>query len=213
MIASLVRVLSFLLPIPFIALFFIKTDKFDVFRKYAVLIFFVPIFAQILFTDIGYNLGLISAYIAFTLFGASVFNDRGWKYSQALSLSFCLVYFGSFFWELPYHIYTIIINGGIDGAFPLHLLYIFPMVFVYEKIKSNSSKQDILIILSGILLISTLGMGILLGLNLDIWNVLNNTQIERVLEETLWMITRLVTMFGLFAIYTKSSLRKGVRKT
>lgn len=212
MIASVVRILSFLLPIPFMALFYIKSKKFEFLKNYVFLAFLVPVFVQLLSVDIGYHFDLVVAYMTFTLFGASIFNRKGWSYLQALSLSFCLVYFGSFLWELPYHVYTIIIRGGIDGAFPLHLIYVFPMIFVYEKVKTNLSRNEILVILSDVLLLSTLGMGILVTWNLDIWNTYNNTIFESTVEELIWMMTRLVTMFGLFAIYVKSTLRKTKEK-
>jgi hypothetical protein len=145
------------------------------------------------------------------LFGASVFNRRGWTYSQALSMSFCLVYFGSFLWELPTHIYTVIVRGGIDGAFPLHLLFIFPMIFIYEKVKTNQSRKRIAITLLEILGYSTLLLIVLLIANFNVWNVSQNPASAQGIEQSLWMINRMVVMVGLFSIYAESSLRQGIK--
>lgn len=208
MISEIIRFTSFLLPIPFIILFNIRTNKLNFLKKYGILTLFIPIFFQLLFVDIGFHLHLIFAYMIFVLFGMSIFNSKGWAISQALSISFCLVYFGSFLWELPIHIYTIIIRGGIDGAFSLHLLYIFPMVFIFDKLKTNQPKREILELLLIFLGWSTFIMFMLVGMGLDLWNILANPLFGQIMMQSLWMLNRMVVIFGLFAIYIKSSLRK-----
>ena len=190
-------------------LFNIKTTKFNSLKNYIVLTFFIPIFLRLLFgVNIGYNIELIILYITLVIFGTFILNQKDLTFLRSLSLSFCLVYFGSFLWELPYHIYTTIVRGGIDGAFPLHLLYIFPIVFVYEKFQTNRTIKEKLSILCVILSFSFLVMLSLISNNYNIWSVTLNTSTEQIIEETVWMITRIVTMLGLFIMYSKSTLRR-----
>ena len=213
MISEIIRVLSFLLPIPFMALFYFKTTKFNFLKNYIVLTFLIPVFLRISFgNNIGYNIELIITYMTFFVFGTLFFNRKNWTFLKSISLSFCLVFFGSFLWELPYHIYTIIIRGGIDGAFPLHLLYIFPIVFVYEKVRTNKLFKENVKTLCIILGFSSLVMISLLLSSYNIWNVYLNSSIEQTIEKSVWIISRAVTFLGLFFIYSKSTLRKENKK-
>ena len=208
MIAEIIRFITFLLPIPFILLFFIKTNKLNFIKKYNFLLLFIPIFIYIFTPEFGFKIELALAYTIFLLFGTQLFNKKGWSIPQALSISFCLTYFGSFLWELPHHIYTIIIYGGIDGAFPLHIIYIFPIFFIYEKLKTNQSRRELINIrlfaigYPIIILISLVGGG------LNIWDILQNTKFEQSTIQFLWMFSRIITIIGLFAVYSKSTLRK-----
>jgi len=213
MISEAIRIISFLLPVPFMALFYIKTTKFNPLKNYIVLTFLIPVFLRVFFgVSIGYNIELITFYITFVIFGTYFFNQRNWSFLQSLSLSFCLVYFSSFLWELPYHIFTIIVRGGIDGAFPLHLLFIFPIVFVYEKVKTNRKILENMDIIYTILLFSFIVMINLLMYGYNVWNVTLNLPYEQIIEESLWMITRTVTVLGLFFMYSKSTLRRRKKK-
>lgn len=211
MIQEIVRITGYLLPIPFMALFYIKTDKLNFLKKYQILTLFIPIFMQLIFGDLGYNIELIFAYVILVLLGTTIFNEKGWTYPQALSLSFCLVFFGSFLWELPILTYTIIIRGGIDGAFPLHLLFIFPMVFVYEKVKTNKKRINNLNLLLVMMVCSSIGLLVLITSKVDIWNIVQSRMSDQVFAQTLWMVNRVIVIGGLFAIYIKSSLRKEIK--
>ena len=208
MIGEIIRFTSFLLPIPFMILFYIKTDKLNFLKKYNILTLFIPIFASLCFDDTGFNLGLITTYMIFVLFGTSIFNSKGWGYPQALSISFLLTYFGSFLWELPTLIYTIIIRGGIDGAFPLHVIYIFPILFIFEKIKINQPKKTTITLLAWMIFYSVLALFALISINADIWNVTQNTTAMQAIEQVSWMMNRIIVITGLFAIYIKSTIRK-----
>lgn len=211
MTSEIFRVTTFLLPILFMTLFYVKTNKLNFLKKYGILTLFIPIFLQLFFNELGFHLYLIFAYMIFVLFGMSIFNSKGWAIPQALSVSFCLVYFGSFFWELPTHIYTIIVCGGIDGAFPLHLLYIFPMVFIFTNLKTNQLSREVFNLLFVILFFSVTVMSVLIGMGLDIWNVAVNPPFGQIVEESFWMLNRMVVIVGLFAIYIKSSVRKEIK--
>lgn len=208
MFGGFFRILSFLLPVPFMILFYIKTNKLNFLKNNPFPVFFVLVFLQIIFDYLGYNLPLIIAYISLTLLGVSIFVKKSLTYPQALSISFCLTYFGSFFWELPTHIYTIIIRGGIDGAFPLHLLFIFPVIFVYEKVKTNKTKKEIFSIVFKITSCSVIILLFLVIFNFDIWYVPANSPTNQIIEEVLWITNRIIVIVGLFKIYEKLSLRK-----
>lgn len=210
MIAEFFRVASFLLPVPFMALFFVKTDKLNFLKTNPFPAFIVLVFLQIVFGTLGYVFPLVIAYTSLVLLGTSIFSSKGWTMPQALSLSFCLTYFGSFFWELPTHIYTIIVRGGVDGAFPLHLLFVFPMLLVYEKIKTNRTREDVFLRASRLLLFSVLVLAGLLVGGYDIWSVPANPLSMQVVEEAVWMANRVIVVIGLFMIYRNSSLRKEV---
>jgi len=209
MIPEIIRIMSFFIPIPFMLLFYLKTDKLNFLDKYSFLILFVPILMQTLYTDnIGFKFELVMAYTVFVLFGTHIFKSQGWTYPQAVSISFCLTYFGSFLWELPTHIYTIFVRGGIDGAFPLHLFYIFPIVFIYEKVRLNMSRKETVILLTWMIGYSTVVLFALVGTSYNIWNVNLNSVPQQNIMETLWMINRIVVITGLFALYINSRLRK-----
>lgn len=211
MLAEIIRFTSFLLPILFMILFYIKTDKLNFLKKYGILTLFIPIFVSFYSIEaLGYPLQLILAYMIFVIFGTTYLNNKGWTYSRALSLSFCLTYFGSFFWEIPTHIYTIIIRGGIDGSFPLLLLYILPMFFVYEKVKTNYSKKSITILITYLLSYSTLILYFLISNNIDIWQTTPFSPVAQSFTQILWMMNRIFVIIPLILLYSKSSLRKKV---
>jgi hypothetical protein len=207
-ILQIVYFTSYLLPILFIALFFIKTTRLDFLKKFGILTLFIPILTYFYLGSIGYTLPLVLGYWILILFGASIFNTKGYTYPQSLSISFCLAYFGSFLWELPTLIYTIIMRGGVDGAFPLHIIYIFPILFIYEKIKTNQSKKEITITLTQILFYSVMVLFVSILSGFDIWNIKQNSISNQGNLEFLWMINRMVIIVGIFSIYIKSTLRK-----
>lgn len=208
MIAEVMRFASFLLPIFFIALYYVKTAKLDWLRKFDVLTLFIPIFAYLVFPELGFRIELIVAYWVFVLFGTRLFVSKGWSYPQALSLAFCLTYFGSFLWELPTHIYTILLHGGVDGAFPLHLIYIFPMVFVYEKVKTNLPRAEIAKLLGYLFVYSICVLSMNWVWGADLWDIRNNPIETQMLLQAVWMLNRVVAVLGLFTIYRVSSNRK-----
>lgn len=208
LISEILRLTSFLLPIPFMLLFYIKTDKLDFIKNNSLIILLFPILASLLLTDIGYNIELVLAYTIFVLFGTQVFKKANFTYPQAISISFCLTYFASFLWEIPTHIYTIILNQGIDGALPLHLIYIFPMIFIYEKLKTNQTKKHtfkLLLLIFGYstaVLISTVLGGY------DIFIIKNNPLFMQGILEASWMTNRIIVVITLFLLYSKSSFRR-----
>ena len=142
------------------------------------------------------------------MFGVFIFNNKGYTIPQSLSISFCLTYFGSFLWETPIIVYTAIIRGGIDGSFPLHIIYIFPMLLIYEKLKTNKPKKEIITTLTWALFYSALTLNVLLLGGFNIWNTSLNSVSNQGIIQSLWMINRMIVISSLFLIYINSTLRK-----
>lgn len=190
-------------------LYYIKTSKFEWLKTYAPLALLVPILMQMAFgNNIGYRLELMLFYMIMTMVFMVHLCNRGWRVPQALAVAGCLTFFGSLMWELPIMVYTAILRGGIDGAFPLHLLYIFPIVFVYEKLRTNKSKMEVLTWVAISLLASTIYLHCLLYFNVDIWFLNLNPVSTQVIVEVVWMLNRLITIGCLFKIYSLASERK-----
>jgi len=199
---------SYLLPVPFMALFFVKTNRLDFLKKYGVLTIFIPLLAYLYFGAIGFTLPLVLGYWILILFGATLFNSKGYTYPQSLSIAFCLAYFGSLLWETPIIIYTAIIRGGVDGSFPLHLIYIFPMILIYEKLRTNQPRKEIASTLTWTLSYSTLVLFVLVLGKFNIWDTSQNSIANQGIIQFLWMIARILVIVGLFSIYVKSTFRK-----
>lgn len=206
-VGAVIRFSTYLLPIPFMALFYLKTHRLDFLRTYGFLLLLLPLVIQ-LFVPIGYDLFLALAYLLFVLAGAYVFSFEGWGYPQALSISFCLAFFGSFLWELPIIVYTIFARGGIDGAFPLHMLFVFPMIFIYEKLKTNQPRKMVLYIVGFLMSYSVYNMLLMPLIDVNIWSIESAPYMSQVFGQTLWMINRAAVIVGLFFIYLHSTLRK-----
>lgn len=194
LIAEVVRFSVFLLPILFMLLFDVEKPRFDWLKVYGPLLFVGAVVFVLFFGDVGFNLELVVAYLAFGSFGVMFFSNRGWSFNRALSLSFCLVRFGGFLWELPIFVYTIVLNGGVDGAFPLTLLFLFPMLFVYEKVRVNRSKREIVGFVFSSVAFSVVVLWLVLVLDTFVLG--------------LGMVNRVVTMLLLFGLYANANLRK-----
>lgn len=211
MIAEIIRFTSFLLPIFFMLLFFVKTDKLNVLEHVDILFLFVPVFLLIFNFDFGFKIELLTAYMILIFIGTHILLRAGWTYVRALSIAFCLAYFGSFLWELPTHIYTIALRGGIDGAFPLHIIYIFPILLIYEKLKTNLPRKDILKTLLCIFGYSSIVLIALVASGANIFDIQQNSLADQNVIQAAWMINRIAVVVWIFAIYANSTLRKSVQ--
>lgn len=207
---SLMRFVSWFVPIPFMLLYHIKTDKLNRLSKLILPISLVSIFILTLtYTNgleiLGFRPELIVFYILMLCFSFILFRNK-YDFPQAISITICLTFFGSLFWELPYHGFTIYHRGYIDQAFPLHLLYAFPLVFVWQKIKLRVDELDASLI--GISLgFSTLSMILLLDLGADIFWTYNNPPNLWLIIESLWFFVRIICFTSLYIIFYRGSLR------
>ena len=169
-------ILHYFLPIPFMALYSWKTDRFDKyweFRLIAPIICMSLLLLKTLYDIYGVffvNWILTLLYTLLIILGTELFLDKC-HLPQALSLAFNLAFFNSVYWETPIHVYTALYHGYIDAAFPLHVIYILPFFFLYQKIRfpKPHRKQYALFCLG--LLISTLFLlPVIIFYNPDIWS-------------------------------------------
>ena len=199
-VPELIRLFSWFLPIPFMLLFFFRTKKLN---KYTNLVFYCLVANVIaLFfvnhDNLGFNFWLIQYYlmaigIVFLIYRKQL------DFPQALSLSFNTVYFNSFFWEIPIHIYTPIVRGYFDQALPLHLLYFFPFLFIWNVTKIPLNKKT-LFLLALNFTVSTLLLFLLLSLNVNIWNVTAMPLNMQFITQTIWMLNRIISLTCLTTI-------------
>ena len=194
-------------PIPFMLLYHLKTKKLNISTKYifpAILI--AEIVSYFLVEKIpSYRSELFVFYIVLVSFAFITFRKK-YDFPQALSIAFCLGFFISLYWEIPYHIFTIIQRGYFDQAFPLHLLYAFPAVFIWQKTELKIDKKNIFLLGSSLGL-STFGMFCLIGLGADISVGYANAGIIWFTTETVWFMTRVVCAYAVYQIFLRGQPR------
>ena len=158
------------LPIPFMLLYSLQTKKFNRFTNVVVL---TPVAISLILyrlnisaTSVGSTLQ--TCYALMFAIGTFIFRQK-YDLPQAVSFAFNLAFFNSLYWEIPIHIYTPIYLGFFDQTYPLHVIYAFPAVFLYNKLRfPNPHKKTILLFLSG-LIFSTIGLGLRVLYNPYIW--------------------------------------------
>jgi hypothetical protein len=188
-------------------LYHLKTKKLHISVKY---IFPVIIISEILTFFLSgklfvYRPELISFYILLSSFSFIAFHKK-YNFLQALSISFCLTFFVSLYWELPYHILTILQRGYLDQAFPLHLLHAFPAVFIWQKIEVKMDRKNIFLLISSLGL-STFGMFCLIGLGADISSGYYNTGMLWLTIELVWFMTRAICAYAVYQIFLRGQIR------
>lgn len=208
MIDEAVRVATYFSPVFFMLLYSIKTAKLNFLYNYLALFPVSLSFIMLSFSNFGYPYDLILFYFTATVFLTQTLGEKHHiSFLQSLSLAFNITFFSSAFWEIPIHIYTIIARGGIDGAFPLHLLYFFPLVFIIPKFKFK--KQTIKYLLIS-LAISTIILSLHIYLNLDIFYPETIPPAQNRIIQLTWMLNRLTTIILLSQFFTKNEMRKNV---
>jgi len=197
---ELVRFVSWLLPIPFMLLYFVKTKRLNKYTDFAFYVL-VAAFVGLFFADsnrLGFSFWLLQYYVM-AVNAVFLLYRRKLDFPQALSLAFNTVYFNSFFWEIPIHVYTPIAKGFIDQAASLHLLYVFPFFFIYSVTDIKVTREN-LAVLALNFAVSTFLMWLLLALNIDIWNVTAEPFDRRFIVEFTWLVNRIFSLTCLTAI-------------
>ena len=209
---SLIRFSSWLIPIPFMILYHIKTKKFNSFLYLStplIGLLSMGLFIYSLFNTLpalGFQISLIAFYAMSCSFAFILFQ---YKYEplQALALSVCLTFFASAYWEIPYWLYTIYIRGYIDQSMPLHLLYFFPLTFVTNKIQVKLNWK-VLSLVGISMLVSTVSIFYLLNLGADIFWTYTNPPILQQHIEIVWFVVRTISFVSLYYIYYHGETKK-----
>jgi len=215
-LGSLIRLLSWFIPVPFMILYHVKTDKLDflqVLAPYATFFFFAGflLFGDRLDTKLGFRPELLAFYAATVGLSFMYFSNK-LEVPKALSIAVCLTFFASAYWEVPYWIYTIYIRGYIDQAMPLHLLYFFPLAFVVSKIEVRVDWKNVLLIASN-MVVSTLSIFLLVGLGSDVFWTYNNPPNLWLINEVTWFVIRIFCFVTLYWIYYNGRIRNERTKT
>lgn len=172
-----------------------NTNRFDS-LKYPT-IFGSIIFGAMLFY-FRINLAISSILILFYSIMGSIgilAFMRKYDFVKSLSLSVALGFAASGLWEVPIIVYTIFYKGYIDGAFPLHLLFIIPLLLLQRDIKIKPSKINILTIVS---LMAFNCLMLLIHIQIHGANIYSIGGIEN--NILLWF-SRIVTVITLYSIY------------
>lgn len=150
---------------------------------------FVASWSLILFYSVAISLGIIAFM-------------RKYDYVKSLSLSVALAYAASGIWEIPIILYTIAYRGYVDGAFPLHVLPVIPLLLLVSDIRIQVSHTNIVALLL-VMLFNCAMLGVrvkVFGANL--WNVLG------FIPNISFWLARVVTIIALYSIYYRGELRK-----
>jgi len=165
------QVIFYFLPIPFMLLYYIKTEKLNFMYRLTTIL--VPlVVGTLLITNTwlgGFNPPLVFFYIVVVFIGLLLFRKK-YNFPQAMSLVFNIVFLNLLYWESPVFIYTILYRGYIDQAISLHILPIFSFYFLYTKLNFKLTKANILLLLYGFVF-STTVLYFLISRKIDIWTI------------------------------------------
>jgi len=196
---SLVRLVIWFLPIPFMTFYLVKTKRLNYYSRFVFYFIVVNVFALFFVKP---NFGFYFWMIQYHLMGIGLIflvYRKKLDFPQALSLAFNTVYFNGLFWEIPIHIYTFFVRGYIDQAFPLHLIQVFPFLFILN-VTDIKWDRETLVLFTLSLTVSSLLLLFLIRLDVNIWQVYNEPSHIRALTETVWMMNRMISLTCLTAI-------------
>ena len=180
-----------------------NTNKFDS-LKYptlcvswipGVVLYYLPIknfvasYSLILFYSVAISLGIIAFM-------------HKYDYIKSLSLSVALAYAASGIWEIPIILYTVAYRGYIDGAFPLHIIFIIPLLLLMSDIRIQVSYVNIVVVL--LMLFFNCAM---LGIRIKFFGV-NLWNVHSFIGSVPYWLSRVVTIIALYSIYYRGELRK-----
>jgi len=179
-----------------------NTNKFDS-LKYPTLFTSLIVGSILYYYRIGIVISssLILFYSVAVSLGIIVFM-RKYDYVKSLSLSVALAFVASGVWEIPIILYTVAYRGYIDGAFPLHVIYIIPLLLLMSDIRIEVSRINIMTALLMMLFNCTM-LGIHIKIHgANIWIVRGFTT-----NILLW-VSRPVTVAALYSIYYRGELKR-----
>lgn len=168
-LAEYMRIASYLAPVPFMSIWYWKYPKLN---KLSIL---VPVFAAIctlplIFLDekVGFLPDVSVFYVWAVALGFIAFRKKGYDLTQALSVAFCLAFFASFFWEIPVHIYTLMVRGTWDLVFALNVFYIMPLFFAVQFVRPKLDAMSVSLLMVS-LGTSLLSLATILETGFNIW--------------------------------------------
>lgn len=91
---------------------------------------------------------LVGLYLSFWII-SSLLSLRRHSVSQALAVGFMISYITSFYWELPQNILSIL-EMGWHSAILLHLLGVFPLIWLIKITKFKLTIEKVIFILIGL---------------------------------------------------------------
>lgn len=145
---------------------------------------------------------LILFYSVAVSLGIIVFM-RKYDYVKSLSLSVALAFAASGIWEIPIILYTVAYKGYIDGAFPLHLVYIIPLLLLMSEIRIEASCINVMTALL-MMLFNCAMLGVRTKFfDPDIWNVGYGF-----ISDVPYWLSRVVTIVALYSIYYRGELKR-----
>ncbi len=179
-----------------------NTNKFDP-LKYPTLC--VLLISGLIFyyfrIDIVISSSLILFYCVAVSLGIIVFM-RKYDYVKSLSLSVALAFAASGIWEIPIILYTIAYRGYVDGAFPLHTVYIIPLLLLISDIRIKVSYTNIVV-----LLLMTIFNCAMLGVRIKVFGA-NLWNVHSLISNIPFWLSRTVTIIALYSIYYRGELRR-----
>ncbi len=194
--------LMYLIPVMSPILMRTKTNRFDS-LKYPTIIGAV-IFGSILYyfqISIAISSLLIFFYCAMVSLGIFIFM-RKYDYVKALSLSVALGFAASGLWEVPIIVYTMFYKGYIDAAFPLHILFLLPLLLLRNDIRIKVSNVNILTYVF-LMIFNCL----MLVIHIQIHGA-NIYSVGGVANNILLWFSRIVTVITLYSIYYRGEYRR-----
>jgi len=150
---------------------------------------FVASWSLVLFYPVAASLGIIAFM-------------RKYDYVKSLSLSVALAYAASGIWEIPIILYTIAYKGYVDGAFPLHMLPIIPLLLLVSDIRIQVSYMNVAVVLIMMLFnCAILGVRIVF-FGANIWCIYS------FISNIPFWLSRVATIIALYSIYYGGELKR-----
>lgn len=181
-----------------------NTKRFNFLKYPSVIAFLLIGFLSYYFRiSVVVSSTLILHYSIMVSFGI-IFFMRKYDYLKAISLSIALSFAASGIWELPIIVYSIIYKGYIDGAFPLHIIYLLPLLLLQSDIKFKNKSRPIVI---AVMMMTFNCLMLVLHIQIHgahIWSV------SGFYENILLWFSRPITVIALYAIYYGGELKRSM---
>jgi len=181
-----------------------NTKKFDLLKYPTFCVSHIPalIVYALHIKNFAVSYTLILFYSVAVSLGIIVFM-RKYDYVKSLSLSVALAYAASGIWEIPIVLYTMACRGYIDGALPLHIIPVIPLLLLMSDIKIKDSRTNIITVLL-VMFFNCAMLGVRIKFfDVNIWNVTYGF-----IGDVPFWLSRVVTLVALYGIYYRGELKR-----